>query len=150
MVTPNLRGVTPLHQCDCDETEPHQPGPLTLLSTERSPSRSCYQTPLVGSYPTVSPITLQKLKGWIALCCGCSQRRFAALCPHLLFREAVLLQYLGVESREVPLPQQKMGQRRLQLFSKDQILKNNAQNIQASPAGFEPATFWSATKCSIH
>ena len=81
------------------------PGPLTLLSTARSPSRCGYRTPLVGSYPTVSPITPHKLRSWSALCCGCSQSRFSALCPHLLFREAILRrQIVDAESREVPLP----------------------------------------------
>jgi hypothetical protein len=33
------------------------PGPLTLLPVARSPSRPRYRVPLVGSYPTVSPLT---------------------------------------------------------------------------------------------
>ena len=33
------------------------PGPLTLLPVARSPSRSRCRAPLVGSYPTVSPLT---------------------------------------------------------------------------------------------
>ena len=33
------------------------PGPLTLLPVARSPSRPRYRMPLVGSYPTVSPLT---------------------------------------------------------------------------------------------
>jgi hypothetical protein len=33
------------------------PGPLTLLPIARSPSRLRYRLSLVGSYPTVSPLT---------------------------------------------------------------------------------------------
>jgi len=34
-----------------------KPDPLALLPVARSPSRPRYREPLVGSYPTVSPIT---------------------------------------------------------------------------------------------
>ena len=40
----------------------HRPGPLTLLSAARSPSQPRYRKLLVGSYPTVSLITLKGQK----------------------------------------------------------------------------------------
>ena len=76
------------------------PGPLTLLPVVRSPSRPRYRAPLVGSYPTVSPLTripTWETAGGTALCCGCSHTlssfrdpKRTEACPHLLFREATL------------------------------------------------------------
>ncbi len=58
VVAPSLPGVTRLRRRHCGETKPvTEPGPLALLPVARSPSRPGYPEPLVGSYPTLSPLT---------------------------------------------------------------------------------------------
>jgi hypothetical protein len=66
LAAPGLSGITRPYRRRCDETEP-MPGPLTLLPVARSPSRLRYRQSLVGSYPTVSPLTrIPKRDRWRA------------------------------------------------------------------------------------
>jgi hypothetical protein len=68
------------------------PGPLTLLPVARSPSRPRYRTSLVGSYPTLSPLTrfpMGSLAGLLSVAVVVKLQLLAA-CPHLLFREATV------------------------------------------------------------
>jgi len=81
-----------------------QPGPLTLLSTARSPSQPCYQELLVGSYPTLSPITLFRagLLSVAVVVKGTFQRSALTYC--FVRQSCFELFILEAKSQEVPLP----------------------------------------------
>jgi hypothetical protein len=70
------------------------PGPLTLLPVARSPSRPRHRAPLVGSYPTLSPLTRclaggEQRAGLLSVAVVVTAQLLTP-CPHLLFREATL------------------------------------------------------------
>ena len=102
-----MPGVTRPRRRHCDETKPvAEPGPLALLPVARSPSRPGHPEPLVGSYPTLSPLTRtclrRPLAGLLSVAVVVTMP-LPAWRPHLLFREATLPPE-EVGSREVPLP----------------------------------------------
>ena len=97
-----MPGVARLRRRRCGETG-RGPGPLTLLPVVRSPSRPRCRAPLVGSYPTVSPLTRRLANGetraGLFSVAVVVAAQLLAPRPDLLFRQATLsVQWTGRES----------------------------------------------------
>jgi hypothetical protein len=118
VAAPDLPGITRPHRRRCDETEVSIGGRRTTPQPTRlAPGRTLAQPavlprPLVGSYPTGSPLTgaYRALAGMLSVAVVV-RTRLSPACPHLLFRGATLFRTRPSEldtgwrtgSREVPL-----------------------------------------------
>jgi hypothetical protein len=124
VAVPDLPGVTRPRRPRCDETKPS--AGRRAWPTRLAPSRTLAQPvvsprPLVGSYPTGSPLTrAHQPRAGILSVAVVVRTRFSPACPHLLFRGATRPALHGgrTGSREVPLAsaccdQQATIQRRL-------------------------------------
>ena len=104
----SLPGVAWLHPFRCGKIQlsEDEPNPLALLPIARSPSRCHCWRPLVGSYPTLSPLTCraQILRTAAALLSVAVvvTPPIAVVRPHLLFHGAIV-SAVPKRSREVPL-----------------------------------------------